>query len=724
MDAGTGKINGAGAPSLSTALPDKSGYLFKWQDRSIGWGGTKWGLRFVRLERGRLSYYRSHEERSPRYIMTLKDCAVKDDGNKVNKRHVGDANEAGAYFSVFSIYQRRTDSNIDGNDGGAQADREEDIVPLLRFSTQSLAEKTQWIDLIAQACAYCDSEDFRTEIEDANRLEKERKPEKGTLPPLYFDSPQPPRFVNLNELAKKHRRQSSVKDASRSNKISYPPSKPMHRKAAPSYLSEDAGAHNYRGMFNLLIIILVVSNLRLLLDTVSRHGFIFEEIGHVSNYFHAPLADFPFVTGLLVVQVFVILAYFIELMLCRNWVGERFGLSLHFVNCNASLIVVIAIIWYLIDNPIVGALLIVQSTITWLKLISYVHANQDYRKTSCCAGNATAPLVQDLDEHGLNISYPDNVTLTDIYYFWFAPTLTYQIAFPRTPFIRWGKVAVLILHFFVAVTLMTFFAAQVIAPTLDNLLEHLDQLPGKHGLKSYIIGDFLLQLSLTSTYLWLLGFYAFFHCFLNITAELLRFADRVFYKDWWNASEVSAYWRLWNMPVHYFLVRHVYFPSVRSGLSKTGATFMVFLLSAILHEVLISVPCHMIRAWSFLAMMGQLPLIFLTKYIDKKIPGSSIGNFIFWISFCFVGQPMAMLLYTIDYWEMHHQNHQSGLESEIIVESVISKSSNPILGLGRFFLMQQHQSELESEIFVESVISKGSNPILGFGRFFVGSSEF
>ena len=26
MDAGTGKINGAGAPSLSTALPDKSGY--------------------------------------------------------------------------------------------------------------------------------------------------------------------------------------------------------------------------------------------------------------------------------------------------------------------------------------------------------------------------------------------------------------------------------------------------------------------------------------------------------------------------------------------------------------------------------------------------------------------------------------------------------------------------------------------------------------------------
>ena len=41
--------NGSTAPLLSSqfstiamAPPEKSGYLFKWQDRSIGWGGTKW----------------------------------------------------------------------------------------------------------------------------------------------------------------------------------------------------------------------------------------------------------------------------------------------------------------------------------------------------------------------------------------------------------------------------------------------------------------------------------------------------------------------------------------------------------------------------------------------------------------------------------------------------------------------------------------------------------
>lgn len=33
--------------------------------------------------------------------------------------------------------------------------------------------------------------------------------------------------------------------------------------------------------------------------------------------------------------------------------------------------------------------------------------------------------------------------------------------------------------------------------------------------------------------IWLLAFYWFFHSTLNTFAELLRFADREFYRDWW-----------------------------------------------------------------------------------------------------------------------------------------------------------------------------------------------
>ena len=58
------------------------------------------------------------------------------------------------------------------------------------------------------------------------------------------------------------------------------------------------------------------------------------------------------------------------------------------------------------------------------------------------------------------------------------------------------------------------------------------------------------QLALPNMYAWLCMFYCLFHLWLNILAELLRFGDREFYKDWWNASTVGEYWRLWNMPVH------------------------------------------------------------------------------------------------------------------------------------------------------------------------------
>lgn len=109
----------------------------------------------------------------------------------------------------------------------------------------------------------------------------------------------------------------------------------------------------------------------------------------------------------------------------------------------------------------------------------------------------------------------------------------------------------------------------------------------------------LLKLALPSTYVWLLMFYTFFHLWLNLLAELTRFGDRVFYKDWWNARSIETYWRLWNLPVHHWMVQHMYFPALRFGISKQNAIMLVFLLSAVLHELLISVPLHSMKTYAF-----------------------------------------------------------------------------------------------------------------------------
>lgn len=89
-------------------------------------------------------------------------------------------------------------------------------------------------------------------------------------------------------------------------------------------------------------------------------------------------------------------------------------------------------------------------------------------------------------------------------------------------------------------------------------------------------------------FVWLCFFYLSFHSFLNLIGELLHFADRNFYCDWWNANNIDTFWRTWNMPVHRWCVRHVYIPVVDMGYSRTAASLIVFFISAFFHEYLVS----------------------------------------------------------------------------------------------------------------------------------------
>lgn len=644
--------------------PSKRGYLFRWMDRSIGWSGSKWALRFVTLENGNLAYYGSHTETAPRYVLSLRGCAVRDEGHKSNKRYkhteedttAPRLDKVGAYFFLFSIYLR-DDASPAHQDPTADLT---EITPLLRFSTDSYAEKKQWVQLISETCAYCESDAFVAEME---RRQEEKQtmtlamPEAkvGTLPPLYFAPVQQkysrhPSFTRKPNAAM-FRTKSQNLDPSQVESKGYPPSKPMHRCAAPSYLSVEGPAQNYRGFFNLGVIVLVVSNIRLILSSFKKHGFVLlRHLSEVPRLGDHPWKNFPFGSGFLLLFVFVMVTYLLELGLSRRKLPQRLGMFLHYANAHACMGVSVWIVWYLVDAPAVGAVLLLFATSTWMKLLSYVHTNEDYRSNHMKQQATFSTMVEDLDPQDARVRYPQNVTISNIFYFWAAPTLTYQIAFPRSPAVRLWKVAVILIRMVPIVALFTFFVSQFVTPTLEGLVADLEANSGHYTIA--MLAEYWLRLSIANTYLWLLMFYFYFHLFLNLFAELLRFGDRVFYKDWWNSSEVSAYWRLWNMPVHFWLVRHLYFPCVRMGMSKNLTTFTVFFVSAILHEVLVSVPFHMVRPWSFLGMMMQIPLVGMTKVLSRRYP--TLGNVIFWISFCIVGQPMAVLLYTVDYQYAKH----------------------------------------------------------------------
>ncbi|KAH0473663.1 MAG: uncharacterized protein KVP18_001631 [Porospora cf. gigantea A] len=121
-------------------------------------------------------------------------------------------------------------------------------------------------------------------------------------------------------------------------------------------------------------------------------------------------------------------------------------------------------------------------------------------------------------------------------------------------------------------------------------------------------------------------FLAFFHYFMNFLADVTRFGDRCFYLDWWNATSIGDYWRLWNIPIHNFAVRHVYKPMLRVGMPKLAAGVAIFFLSAVLHEYLAVVPLGF--GWTgvvFLGMLMQIPLMYFTAkpvVSDPQIPNA------------------------------------------------------------------------------------------------------
>lgn len=154
-------------------------------------------------------------------------------------------------------------------------------------------------------------------------------------------------------------------------------------------------------------------------------------------------------------------------------------------------------------------------------------------------------------------------------------------------------------------------------------------------------------MSVPTILMWLGGFYMFFQVWLNILAEMLRFADRRFYDDWWNCKNLMQYWQLWNLPVHYWFIRHVYNPLLKKGFSKQVANLTVFLISAVAHEYLVSVPLGVKSYYAFLAMLLQSPMIWFEMKFNKvlKLNESQLGNVSFWISYCILGQPICVSIY-------------------------------------------------------------------------------
>jgi diacylglycerol O-acyltransferase-1 len=108
-------------------------------------------------------------------------------------------------------------------------------------------------------------------------------------------------------------------------------------------------------------------------------------------------------------------------------------------------------------------------------------------------------------------------------------------------------------------------------------------------------------------FLWMIAFYGIFHCLLNAMAEISRFADREFYLEWWDATCMSEFWKMWNRAVYKWMCRHVYVESQRQVkfFNNTLAAISTYVVTAIMHEYLLSIAFVMFRPWFFAMIIAQ-----------------------------------------------------------------------------------------------------------------------
>ncbi|KAF2072411.1 hypothetical protein CYY_006268 [Polysphondylium violaceum] len=399
----------------------------------------------------------------------------------------------------------------------------------------------------------------------------------------------------------------------------------------PSLLSSEASGSSYRGFLNLLVLLLITASFRLVILNHLTYGVRIDlNLLKISEYHRWP--------GVMIglgINIFIISAYLIEFAASKRIFSDSFCYVLRVLNCAASVIVPSASILAFSPNPASGIIVMIMVCTFSMKIISYHYENSKQRKLN--------PDNTKFIYNGDTSIYPNNLSLRSTYWFMLVPTLVYQLSYPRSNRIRKGYLARRIFEALFLSSLIFWMVEQYMVPLVQNSVLPMEQYDVARILER------IMKLSLPNLYVWLLGFYVFFHLYLNIVAEITRFADREFYRDWWNSTGLDYFWRTWNMPVHHWMVVLIYTPMRRRGFSKNMGYFMCFFVSAIFHELVISIPFHSFKLWGFFGIMSQMVLIALTK---GSLNGKNIGNVIFWVTIV-LGQPLIVLLYYRNFIQEH-----------------------------------------------------------------------
>ncbi|XP_011062273.1 PREDICTED: sterol O-acyltransferase 1-like isoform X1 [Acromyrmex echinatior] len=229
---------------------------------------------------------------------------------------------------------------------------------------------------------------------------------------------------------------------------------------------------------------------------------------------------------------------------------------------------------------------------------------------------------------------PNEPKFSQYLYFFFAPTLVYRDEYPRTERVRWMVVIRNLVEFALTIFYLTFIWESLVSPIYRVFgTQYLDRMwLVKNIIKTSISGILYLA---TSNYLLL-------HTWMNAWAEMLQFADRLFYKDWWNSTTYHMYFRTWNVIVYDWLYTYIYkdMYEIVVPYRMLSAT-TVFFTSAIVHEY--------IFAFAFGFFYPVLFILFITGFFIFFVRKTINNNLLIWLTLS-LGTSILFSLQTIEFY--------------------------------------------------------------------------
>ncbi|XP_034022031.1 sterol O-acyltransferase 2 [Thalassophryne amazonica] len=251
----------------------------------------------------------------------------------------------------------------------------------------------------------------------------------------------------------------------------------------------------------------------------------------------------------------------------------------------------------------------------------------------------TAPVImKSTPKQGEPPRFP---SLSSYLYFLFCPTLLFRESYPRNTHIRWKYVADTTIMSIGSLLYTNVVLMRLCVPVFKHATFNLFV-----NKQTFVLAVF--HSVLPGIMILLLSFFAFLHCWLNLFGELLRFADRMFYKDWWNANSFASYYRTWNVVVHDWLYNYGYrdFLWLTNGKFRTTAAISVFIVSAIAHEYVFGLSFGFFYP-VLLFLFGIVGVLFNFVMNDKH--QTPLFNIIIWMALL-TGQGLQVCLYSLEWY--------------------------------------------------------------------------